>query len=287
MSRSRTLIVGAGGQLGRALRHVCRHDAYVDFAQRADLDLTSPTLDAYQWSEYDTIVNAAAYTAVDAAETAAGRRAAWAVNVTGVGTLARIASTNGITLVHVSSDYVFDGSSETPYGEDDPVSPLGVYGQTKAAGDQIVATVHDHYIVRTSWVIGDGKNFVRTMLSLAERGIDPSVVDDQVGRLTFASEIARSIQHLLSTRPAPGIYNVTNVGEPTSWADVGRRVFELSGHSPDRITGVTTEVYFAAAAGPVAPRPRNSLLDTSKMESTGFAPETADQLLCEYVAATV
>ncbi len=87
--------------------------------------------------------------------------------------------------MHVSSDYVFDGSLERPYREDDAVCPLGVYGQTKAAGDAIVATVPRHYIVRTSWVIGEGKNFVRTMASLAERGVDPRVVDDQIGRLTF------------------------------------------------------------------------------------------------------
>ncbi|PWQ88994.1 dTDP-4-dehydrorhamnose reductase, partial [Enterococcus faecium] len=95
--------------------------------------------------------------------------------------LARIAAAHGITLVHVSSDYVFDGTAARPYREDDPMVPLGVYGQTKAAGDQIVSTVPRHYIERTSWVVGDGRNFVQTMLSLAERGVDPSVVDDQAG----------------------------------------------------------------------------------------------------------
>ena len=107
-----------------------------------------------------------------------------------------MAADHGITLVHISSDYVFDGTAERPYREDDPVAPLGVYGQTKAAGDQIVATVPRHYVVRTSWVIGDGRNFVRTMRSLAERGVNPSVVDDQYGRLTFTSELARAIRHL-------------------------------------------------------------------------------------------
>ncbi|KEP73911.1 dTDP-4-dehydrorhamnose reductase, partial [Microbacterium sp. SUBG005] len=101
--------------------------------------------------------------------------------------LARIATANGITLVHVSSDYVFDGTKDGAYTHDDALAPLGVYGQTKAAGDALVSVVPRHYIVRTSWVIGDGNNFVRTMASLAERGIDPRVVDDQVGRLTFTS----------------------------------------------------------------------------------------------------
>src|SRR5690606_27291095 len=100
-----------------------------------------------------------------------GRRDAWAANVSGLTRLARIAAENRITLVHVSSDYVFDGTSDRPYREDDALCPLGVYGQTKAAGDAIVATVPRHYIVRTSWVIGEGKNFVHTMASLAERGV--------------------------------------------------------------------------------------------------------------------
>ena len=125
--------------------------------------------------------------------------------------------------MHISSDYVFDGTATRPYREDDPVAPLGVYGQTKAAGDQIVATVPRHYIVRTSWVIGDGRNFVRTMLSLAARGIDPSVVNDQYGRLTFTSELARAIRHLIETRAPYGTYNVTGSGSVTSWADIARR----------------------------------------------------------------
>ena len=109
------------------------------------------------------------------------------------------------------------------YREDDPVAPLGVYGQTKAAGDQIVATVPRHYIVRTSWVIGDGRNFVRTMLSLASRGINPSVVNDQYGRLTFTSELGRAIGHLTDKHAPYGFYNVTGSGPVTSWADSRER----------------------------------------------------------------
>ena len=111
------------------------------------------------------------------------------------------------------------------------MTPLGVYGQTKAAGDQIVATVPRHYIVRTSWVIGDGRNFVRTMLSLAGSGINPSVVNDQYGRLTFTSELARAIRHLTDTRAPYGTYNVTGSGPVTSWADVARGC-SPRGHDP-------------------------------------------------------
>ncbi|SIT88715.1 bifunctional dTDP-4-dehydrorhamnose 3,5-epimerase family protein/NAD(P)-dependent oxidoreductase [Microbacterium sp. RU33B] len=266
------LVVGAGGQLGLALREEFAGEDHVEFATRAELDVADPGLvDARRWRDYGAIVNAAAYTAVDTAETPEGRRDAWASNVTGVAALARIAAENGLTLVHVSSDYVFDGSLERPYTEDDAISPLGVYGQTKAAGDAVVSAVPRHYIVRTSWVIGEGKNFVRTMASLAERGIDPKVVDDQVGRLTFTGDIARGIRHLLESGAASGIYNLTGGGEPTTWADIARRVFELTGHDAARITGVSTDEYFGAASAPVAPRPRNSVLDLSKITATGLS----------------
>jgi dTDP-4-dehydrorhamnose 3,5-epimerase len=279
------LVLGANGQLGRALRGLYGERSDIVFAGRAELDLAAGGFEeAFRWRDFDTIVNAAAYTEVDAAETAGGRTAAWATNVAGVSALARIATAHGITLVHISSDYVFDGMADRPYREDDPVAPLGVYGQTKAAGDQLVATVPQHYIVRTSWVIGDGHNFVRTMLSLAERGVNPSVVDDQFGRLTFTSELARAIRYMLEMRPPFGVYNVTGSGAATSWADIARRVFALGGHDPDRVVGVSSEQYFASIAGPVAPRPRNSVLDLAKTYSTGYRTTDANEMLASYVA---
>ncbi|BBY77225.1 dTDP-4-dehydrorhamnose reductase [Mycolicibacterium parafortuitum] len=282
----KTLVLGADGQLGRALRAEFAGAAHVEFATRAEFDLACGDLPALRrWRDYDTIVNAAAYTAVDTAETAEGRAAAWSVNVAGVAELARIAAAHGITLVHVSSDYVFDGTAARPYREDDPMVPLGVYGQTKAAGDQIVSTVPRHYIVRTSWVVGDGRNFVQTMLSLAERGVDPSVVDDQHGRLTFTSELARAIRHLLQTKAAYGTYNVSGSGSVGSWADVARQTFALAGHDPQRVHPVSTDTYFAAATAPVAPRPANSVLDLSKLEATGFVPADAAGTLADYVGA--
>jgi dTDP-4-dehydrorhamnose 3,5-epimerase/reductase len=280
----KTLVLGAAGQLGRALKAAYAGASHVEFAARGDLELAAGDLgSARAWRDYDTIINAAAYTAVDAAETAQGRVQAWAANVTGVAALARIATAHGLTLVHISSDYVFDGTALRPYREDDPPAPLGVYGQTKAAGDQIVATVPRHYIVRTSWVIGDGRNFVRTMLSLAARGVDPKVVDDQFGRLTFTAELAGAIRHLTGTGAPYGTYNVTGSGPVTSWADVARRTFSLAGHDPGRVTGVSGAEYFATAAAPVAPRPASSVLDLRKIESTGYLPVDADDSLAAYV----
>jgi dTDP-4-dehydrorhamnose 3,5-epimerase len=280
------LVLGAGGQLGKALQAVYADSPQVEFAERAELDLSTTELaTARRWPDYDTVVNAAAYTAVDKAETPDGRAAAWAANVNGVAALARVAARHGITVVHISSDYVFDGTATRPYREDDPVCPLGVYGQTKAAGDAIVASLPRHYILRTSWVIGDGQNFVRTMLSLAARGINPSVVDDQHGRLTFTADLASAIRHLIETRPPYGIYNLTGAGPATSWADIARRTFDLAGHDPGRVTGVSTDEYFASATGPVSPRPRNSALDCTKIESTGYEPVDVDKALAQYVRA--
>ena len=268
------------------LPHALDDVRHILFADRAEFDITAIDLgSARRWSDYDIIINAAAYTAVDAAETADGRAAAWSVNVAGVASLARQATTHGLALLHISSDYVFDGSSEQPYREGDPMAPLGVYGQTKAASDQIVASVPRHYIVRTSWVIGDGRNFVRTMLSLADRGINPAVVDDQRGRLSFTSELAGAIRHLIETSAPYGTYNVSGSGNVMSWADIARQVFTLAGHDPDRVTGVSTDDYFASASEPIAPRPRNSLLDLTKIASTGFAPAKVDDSLATYVAA--
>jgi dTDP-4-dehydrorhamnose 3,5-epimerase len=276
MAPKKILVTGANGQLGRALRDEFGDHPWIDYTTRDDLDLTSPDLPAARrWRDYGTIINAAAYTKVDTAETPDGRTDAWAANVTAVAALARIATENGITLVHVSSDYVFDGTKTGPYAPTDPVSPLGVYGQTKAAGDAIVSVVPRHYILRTSWVIGDGPNFVRTMVSLAQRGINPTVVNDQTGRLTFTTDIARGLKHLLERNAPYGIYNVTGSGEPQSWAEVAAEVFAVTGHDPQRVTGVTTEQYFASATGPIAPRPRNSVLDLGEIEATGFHPTAA------------
>ena len=279
MSPKRTLVLGANGQLGRALREAL---PAADFAARDRIDLADPgAFDGVRWADYDTVINAAAYTKVDDAETEAGRADAWAANVSGVTRLARACAEHGITLVHVSSDYVFDGTHES-YTEEQPFAPLGVYGQTKAAGDAVVQTVPRHYIVRTSWVIGEGGNFVRTMRSLAERGIDPSVVDDQIGRLSFTEDIAAGIVHLLNARPAYGTYNLTNSGPAVSWAQIAQRVYELSGHDAARVTGVSTAEYFAGKEA--APRPLRSTLSLAKIEATGFTPRAAEDALAAYLA---
>lgn len=277
------LILGAGGQLGRALRSAYGDRPNVEFATRADIDLAASCIDSVRrWRDYQIVINAAAYTSVDAAETPEGRKDAWATNVTAIAALGRIARDFGLTLVHVSSDYVFDGALLRPYREDDALCPLGVYGQTKAAGDALVASVPSHYILRTSWVIGVGQNFVRTMVSLAERGVDPSVVNDQRGRLTFAADLAMAIRNLIDKRAPYGTYNFTGGGTAMSWEEIASEVFTLAGHSAERVSGVSTDEYFKSARGPVAARPSNSVLDLSKIKPFTDVPDTMD-CLAQYV----
>ena len=282
MPPKKVLVVGADGQLGKALRELYAGDSAVEFAGRAEFDLGSgEAFTARNWKSYSTIINAAAYTAVDTAETPEGRTTAWAINATAVARLARTAVDHDLTLVHVSSDYVFDGTRDG-HTEDEPVSPLGVYGQTKAAGDAAVSVVPRHYIVRTSWVIGEGNNFVRTMASLAQRGIAPQVVNDQIGRLTFTQDIAAGIRHLLESGAGYGTYNLTNDGEPQSWADIAADVYELSGRSRDDVAGVSTEEYFQGKAA--APRPLNSVLPLHKIQAAGFQPRFMKEALADYLA---
>jgi len=278
MKPRKTLILGANGQLGKALRHEFPDAEFVD---REAFDITEPiSWSDRNWRQYKTIINAAAYTKVDLAETE-GRVDAWAINATAMKDLAKLATENRLTLVHISSDYVFDGQNEV-HDEDEQFSPLGVYGQTKAAGDIAVATVPTHYIVRTSWVIGEGANFVNIMKSLAEKGVDPSVVSDQIGRLTFTQDLANGIRHLIDTRAAYGTYNITNGGESVSWADIARKVFELTGNDANRIKAVTTEEYYKDKIG-IAPRPLQSTLNLTKIKDTGLSLPTWEKRLTKFL----
>lgn len=279
MKTNKVLVTGASGQLGQALRSVFPE---AEFSSREELDVSQSNLDdARLWRQYDTIINAAAYTAVDEAETLEGRRSAWACNAAAVGRLGSLAVRYNLTLVHISSDYVFDGSI-SDHAEDEPFSPLGVYGQSKAAGDIAASEVPKHYIVRTSWVIGKGKNFVRTMASLATRGIKPNVVNDQTGRLTFTEDLAVGIKHLIDTNAPYGAYNLTNDGDVVSWADVASEVYELTGRKRTDVTGISTAEYYNDKPGS-APRPLQSTLDLAKIKATGFSPRDWRQALREYL----
>lgn len=279
MNDSEVFIVGANGQLGTALRQLYPNAQSADIDE---LDITNiESVNNFDWSSVKVIINAAAYTNVDGAETPEGRVAAWKVNATAIGYLTQAALANDLTIVHVSSDYVFDGT-QVPHLETEDFSPLGVYAQTKAAGDIAVGLAPKHYLVRTSWVIGEGKNFVLTMKSLAEQGIKPSVVNDQIGRLTFTSDLADAIAHLLYTNAPFGTYNFTNDGDSISWAEIASIVYDSLGFSKDDVTGVTTAEYYAGKDG-IAPRPLQSTLSLDKIKATGFVPRDWREALSEYL----
>lgn len=274
-----TVIIGANGQLGRALQPLFPEAGLLDLPDFDIADLDAVT--AYHWADVKTVINASAYTAVDTAETDQGRRDCWRANVTGVANLTRVAREHRLHVVHVSSDYVFDGTIDD-HREDEPMSPLGVYGQTKAAGDQLISQLPNHHIVRTSWVIGDGHNFVRTMAGLAEKGINPTVINDQFGRLCFTQDLAATIHHLITTDAPTGVYNFTNPGPVASWYDIARQIFQLCGRSPQAVEPTTSEAY--AAGRSAAPRPRHSALNLAKIQATGIQAPAWPQRLSEYLA---
>ncbi len=278
MNQEEILIIGAYGQLGRALKLKYPDAKAID---SDSLDITNKqALESFNWNGIKTIINAAAYTNVDGAETAEGRVLAWKVNAVAPSLLAKIADKYDKTLVHISTDYVFDGNEKT-HTEDEPYSPLSVYGQSKAAGDISVSLMSKYYLLRTSWVIGDGKNFVRTMLDLGKKGINPSVVSDQIGRLTFTGELVRAIDYLLQHKSPYGIYNVTNSGEPKSWANIAKEIFKLAGLK-STVTDVTTKQYYEGKTG-IAPRPLNSVMDLTKLHQTGFVSNDWYNNLEEYI----
>ena len=274
------LITGANGQLGTALR---KKYPKAQFADITELDITDvQSVNNYDWSKIATIINAAAFTNVDGAETPEGRKVAWKVNAQAVANLAKIAQQKDITLIHVSSDYVFDGTATGPHTEEENFTPLSVYGASKAAGDLVVSTLPKYYIIRTAWVIGEGKNFVRTMLSLAEKKISPTVVSDQIGRLTFTSELVRAIDHLISSGSPYGTYNVTNSGPLNSWAEITRQIFALAKVEDLVVTDITTEKYFIGQEN-IAPRPLNSDMSLQKIHATGFKSTDWQEDLEKYI----
>jgi dTDP-4-dehydrorhamnose reductase len=278
MDESKILIVGANGQLGKALQVRYPSAKTVDSSQ---LDISNgEAVNNFDWNDIGIILNAAAYTNVDGAETPDGRVAAWSVNAVGAANLARFAHQHDLTLVHISSDYVFDGT-KVPHTETENFSPLSVYGESKAAGDIAVGLAPKHYVLRASWVIGDGKNFVRAMLGVGQKGIEPTVVNDQRGRLTFTSELVRAIDHLLGSKAAYGTYNVSNSGDVASWADVTRAIFHEAGFQLN-VTDTSTAEYFAGKEN-IAPRPADSEFDLSKLQATGFEPHDWHNDLSEYI----
>jgi len=275
---SKILILGSNGQLGKALAIKYPNALAFDSDK---LDITNKEqLQTLDLSNIDLIINAAAYTNVDGSETSEGRIKAWQINASGASNLTELAILNDLTLIHISSDYVFDGTIKE-HSENEKFSPLGVYGQTKAAGDIVVNIAPKHFILRTSWVIGDGNNFIKTMLSLGKKGINPKVVNDQIGRLTFTSEIVKAIDFILMNNIDYGTYNISNGGTPKSWAEIAQTTFDQAGY-PIKVTGISTKKYFHGKEN-IALRPEFSTLSLDKLSLLGFSPYDWEKNLGDYL----
>lgn len=272
------LVTGANGQLGRALKAAYGTATHIEFCTRAEFDITNPP--ARDWSQYQAIINCAAFNDVNGAET---RRAeVWEVNAVAPAKLAAIASAHNLTLVHVSSDYIFDGVNKV-HGEEEIPSPLSLYGASKAAGDTAAQTTPKHYVIRTAWVFGDGNNFVRTMADLAHKGVEPRVIHDQRGRPTYAEDLAKAIKHLLETGAEYGVYNVTSDGDAVGRDEIAMATFIAAGADPSGVHPVTTQQY-RELAGPEADRPAESTLDLTKLKATGFTPMNWRAAIVLYLA---
>jgi dTDP-4-dehydrorhamnose reductase len=263
----RWLITGAGGMLGRDLQKVLAEhgESTVVAATRAELDITSRSQVRDAVAGADIVLNAAAWTNVDGAET--DEEAATAINGHAVAVLAAEA---GKRLVHVSTDYVFDGAATSPYPEDTPHAPINAYGRGKAIGEQAVLS-GGGYVVRTAWLYGEhGPNFVRTMLRLAADRDTLDVVDDQVGQPTWSYALAQLLVDLshaaLAGRAASGAYHGTAAGS-TSWFGLARAVFIEAGLDPDRIRPTTSDRFPRPAV-----RPAYSILGHHRWSGTGVAP---------------
>ncbi|PZE59242.1 dTDP-4-dehydrorhamnose reductase [Curtobacterium sp. MCPF17_011] len=263
---TRTLITGAAGMLGRDLQ-LALQGRDVTALGRADLDITDPDAVDAAVAGHDVVINSAAYTKVDDAESHEDEAAA--VNATGPRLLAEAAVRHGAKLVTISTDYVFDGNGTAPYAEDAPTDPLNAYGRTKAAGEAAVRQVapDSSYIVRTAWIYGEhGPNFAATMLRLAASHDTVSVVTDQVGQPTWTGDLAARIVELVDRDAPAGIYHGTNSGQG-SWYDFTRAIFAENGLDPERVLPTDSASFVRPA-----PRPAYSVLGHDAWSRAGLAP---------------
>lgn len=262
----RYLITGASGMLGRDLQAALA-GREVTALGRAELDVTNAAAVAAAVRGHDVVLNCAAYTKVDDAETHEAE--AYAVNATGPANLAAASADLGARLVTISTDYVFDGRATTPYAEDRPRDPINAYGRTKAAGEELALEAHPEgtFVVRTAWLYGEhGPNFARTMLQLAGSRDTWSVVDDQLGQPTWTGDLATQLVAMLDADAPAGVYHGTNSGQAT-WFEFARAVLEESGLDPERITPTDSSAFQRPA-----PRPSYSVLGHDAWAAAGLAP---------------
>jgi dTDP-4-dehydrorhamnose reductase len=273
------LVTGANGQLGREIaRQGSGHELILTDVTKLDITDNAAVRDFFRTVKPQAVIHCAAYTNVDAAESDVD--GAFRVNVVGAQNIAAGCLESGARMVYVSTDYVFDGTKQEPYREFDPVRPQSVYGVTKEQGESIVRQILGrHYILRTAWLYGDGNNFVRTMLRLAEQNPSLRVVDDQVGTPTSTVDLARAIFTVLQS-DSYGTYHATCQGQ-CSWYDFACEIFHQAGKQVT-VTPVTTAEFPRPAK-----RPAHSVLDNYMLRMTvGDLMRPWQEALAEYVAGT-
>lgn len=260
------LITGANGQLGTELHEILEREfpGQTLYTDVQELDLTNAkAVDSYVANnEITHIVNCAAYTAVDRAEEE--KMLCAAVNTDAVKNLAMAADANGAKIIHISTDYVFDGTNHRPYRESDKVNPISQYGTTKRKGETLLlALAPQAIIIRTAWLYSaHGNNFVKTMLRLSDSQPEIKVVCDQIGTPTFARDLARAVVKVLQSHQwVPGIYHFTDEGA-ASWYDFAKAIFRIAGKDV-KVTPIPTEDYPTPAS-----RPSYSILDRTRIKAT-------------------
>lgn len=260
------LVTGATGMLGQDLQRVLAGRP-VTALNRSDLDVTDADAVESAVAGHDHVINCAAYTKVDDAETHEAE--AFAVNATGAGNLAAAAAKHGARLVQLSTDYVFDGTATEPYAEGAPRHPVSAYGRTKAEGERLALELNPGrtFVVRTAWLYGQhGPNFANTMLRLASEHETVNVVTDQLGQPTWTLDLATRIVDLLDADAPGGIYHGTNSGQ-ASWYEFAKAVFSLAGLDPDKVKPTLSAQFVRPA-----PRPAYSVLSHGAWRRVGLSP---------------
>lgn len=261
---NKILVTGADGQLGMSLRDIAGNypNCKFLFTDYKELDITSlqSINQFFRENEVDCIINCAAYTAVDKAESEPEK--ATLLNTTAVSYLTAAAGFFSATIIHISTDYVFDGKNSSPIDEEEPVAPTSVYGKTKAEGEQYVLYYPKGIVIRTAWLYSEyGNNFVKTMRRLGAEREEISVVDDQIGTPTYAGDLALAIMKIVEQEPKEyGLFHYSNEGA-CSWAQFAERIMSYSGLKC-KVKRITTDQYPTAAK-----RPAFSLLNKSKIRS--------------------
>ncbi|WP_347923216.1 dTDP-4-dehydrorhamnose reductase [Pontimicrobium sp. SW4] len=256
------LVTGSNGQLGRCLQDIANTNEEIKwyFKNSSELDITNKktTNDLFKKIKFDYLVNCAAYTAVDKAEKEKAR--AFLVNAEAIKYLAESCKNNNVTLIHVSTDFVFDGNTKTPYTEIDLPNPINVYGASKLKGESYICdALESYFIIRTSWLYSKyGNNFLKTMLRVSKERKELNVVNDQIGTPTYARDLAELIFHIIDKQcNGYGIYHYSNIGE-ISWYDFAKAIFDFVNNGI-KVNAIKTENYPT-----LAKRPQFSVLDSAK-----------------------